>query len=84
MDQDRLAKLRERYSGSGGGEIRDPHFAKVAAGQFTGDQRKWPFADVATFLGAPYRPDALAAPGLGGLDVAIIGVPMDLGVTNRA
>lgn len=84
MDQDRLAKLRQRYAGAGGGDIHDPHFAKVAAAQFTGDKRKWPFADVATFVGAPYRPDALSAPGLGGLDVAIIGVPMDLGVTNRA
>lgn len=84
MDQDRLAKLRQRYAGAGGGDIHHPHFAKVAAAQFTGDKRKWPFADVATFVGAPYRPDVLTTPGLGGLDVAIIGVPMDLGVTNRA
>ena len=58
MDQDRLAKLRQRYAGAGGGDIHHPHFAKVAAAQFTGDKRKWPFADVATFVGAPYRPDA--------------------------
>ena len=84
MDQEKLARLRQRYADASGAEIHDPHFARVAAGQFQGDKRKWPFSDVATFLGAPYRPDALSAPALGGLDVAIIGLPMDLGVTNRA
>jgi guanidinopropionase len=52
--------------------------------RFRGQQRKWPFADVATFCGAPYRPEVTALPDLGGLDIAISGVPMDLGVTNRA
>jgi guanidinopropionase len=84
MDQDKLAKLWERYAGASGADIHDPRFAKVAAGQFQGDRRKWPFSDVATFINAPYRPDALSKPDLGGLDIAIIGLPMDLGVTNRA
>ena len=39
--------------------------------------------DPATFLGAPFRPDALAT-NFADLDVALVGVPMDLGVTNRA
>ncbi|MBN9450244.1 MAG: agmatinase, partial [Bosea sp.] len=76
MNQDRLAKLRARYAGASGADIHDPRFAEVAAGQFKGDRRKWPFSDVATFLNAPYRPDALSQPDLGGLDVAIIGLPM--------
>jgi agmatinase len=38
----------------------------------------------ATFLGLPYRPELIAVPDFGGLDVAVVGVPMDLGVTNRA
>lgn len=84
MDREKLDALRARYAGASGSEIHDPRFAKVAADQFQGERRKWPFADVATFLGAPYRPGALSEPGLGGLDVAIIGLPMDLGVTNRA
>jgi agmatinase len=84
MDPDKLAKLRARYASASGGEMYDPHFARIAAGQFNGARRKWPFADVATFCGAPYRPDAVDAPDFGGLDVAIVGVPMDLGVTNRA
>ena len=40
----------------------DPHFRAVAEQQFSGDRRKWPFADVATLLGAPYRPDAPICP----------------------
>ena len=85
MSESHLAYLRARYGASHGGDIFDPRFAEIAAGQFKGaDRRKWPFADVATFLGAPYRPDASLQPDFGGLDVALIGVPMDLGVTNRA
>lgn len=84
MDPDKLARLRARYASISGGEMYDPRFARVAAGQFNGSRRKWPFADVATFCGLPYRPDAAEQPGFGGLDIAILGVPMDLGVTNRA
>lgn len=81
----KLATLRSRYAGATGGDIDDPDFRKAAGLQFSeGDRRKWPFADPATFLGAPFRPDAAALPDFGGLDVALIGVPMDLGVTNRA
>jgi guanidinopropionase len=85
MDADKLAALRARYAEAAGGDIYDPHFRRVADLQFTaGDRRVWPFADVPTLLDAPYRPDAPGAPDFGGLDVALIGVPMDLGVTNRA
>ncbi len=84
MDQDKLAKLRARYADAAGSRIYDPDFAAVAATQFKGvDQRKWPFMDPATFLSAPFRPDAIPG-GFADLDVALIGVPMDLGVTNRA
>jgi len=91
LDAKKLDALREKYSDAKGGEIYQPDFAAVAAQVFTGaERRKWPFADPATFLGLPFRPDALsqadakrAEPG-SALDVAFIGVPMDLGVTNRA
>ncbi|KMO11253.1 agmatinase [Methylobacterium indicum] len=77
--------MRARYLDATGGDIDDPDFAKAARQQFSeSDRRKWPFADVATFLDLPYRPDAATLPDFGGLDVALIGVPMDLGVTNRA
>lgn len=85
MNRDKLGRLRARYGQAQGGDIFDPAFAKVAKVQFKdADRRKWPFADVATFLAAPYRPEAPTLPDFGRLDVAICGVPMDLGVTNRA
>ncbi|AWB19988.1 agmatinase [Methylobacterium currus] len=85
MDQAKLAALRARYLDATGGDIDDPDFAKAAAQQFSeSDRRKWPFADPATFLDLPFRPEVATLPDFGGLDVALIGVPMDLGVTNRA
>jgi agmatinase len=83
VDDAKLKVLRDRYAGASGGMIHDPEFARVAAGQFNGERRRWPFADPATFLGAEFRPDA-AAKEFEGLDVAVVGIPMDLGVTNRA
>lgn len=81
MDAQKLEALRARYAGAAGGDMDDPDFRKAAAQQFSaGDRRKWPFADPATFLDAPFRADA----DLADLDVALVGVPMDLGVTNRA
>jgi guanidinopropionase len=87
MKEDKLAALRRKYANAKGGEIFDPAFAAVAATVFVdGDQRKWPFAGVASFLGAPIvAPRAAGASDeFGDLDVALVGVPMDLGVTNRA
>ena len=85
VDRPKLDALRAKYRNAAGGDIFDPAFRRVADLQFTaGDRRVWPFADAATLLDAPYRPDAASLPGFGGLDVALIGVPMDLGVTNRA
>src|SRR5271170_8035677 len=84
VDEVKLQRLRARYLGAHGGEMYDPHFSAVAKQQFSGERRKWPFADVATLLGAPYRPDAANTADFGGLDFALVGVPMDLGVTNRA
>jgi guanidinopropionase len=83
MNDDELQRLRAKYAGTSGGDIYDAEFRKVADSQFQGDKRKWPFADPATLMGAPFRPDA-AQQGFAGLDVALVGVPMDLGVTNRA
>jgi len=85
VDSNKLDALRRKYADAKGGDIFDPEFAAVAAQVFSdAERRKWPFADPATFLGAPFRPDAATLPDFGGVDVALIGVPMDLGVTNRA
>lgn len=75
--------LFARYANAAGGTIFDPVLREVAAKQFQGDKRKWPFAEIATFLGAPPAPQAFSDK-FAGLDVAMVGVPMDLGVTNRA
>ncbi len=84
IDFRKLQSLRDRYVDASGGDIFDPHFASVAQAQFTGsDKRKWPFAGIPTLLDAPCRSDAQDLPDFGGLDVALVGVPMDLGVTNR-
>src|SRR6185437_5344189 len=84
MDEANLKRLRERYGDALGGEMFNTKFKAVAESQFaSGDRRKWPFADVATFVGARYRPEAPELADFGGLDFALIGVPMDLGVTNR-
>lgn len=84
-DADKIETLKQKYGGAHGGDIFHPPFAAVAAQVFSNaDQRKWPFAGVATFLGLPYAPEATAALDFSGLDVALVGVPMDLGVTNRA
>ena len=79
-----LERLRQKYGAAIGGDMFDPEFKAVAAKIFSGERRKWPFADVATFMGLPYLQGGTAAPGFAELDVAVIGVPMDLGVTNRA
>ncbi|AWJ86018.1 agmatinase (plasmid) [Azospirillum sp. TSH58] len=84
IDPQKLDRLRTKYSGSGGDDFHDPEFQRVAALQFSGGKRVQPFAGVSTLLDAPYRPDAAEAADFGGLDIALIGVPMDLGVTNRA
>ncbi len=84
-DLDKLAGLRARYSNDAPHQIADPLFQKAASLAFRErGLRKLPYADVPTLLGAPYRPTAPDEPGFGGLQVALIGVPLDLGVTNRA
>ena len=83
-DLAKLNALREKYANASGGDIFDENFARVAKAQFTsGDRRKWPFAGIPTLVGAPCRPDLQDTADFGGLDIALLGVPMDLGVTNR-
>ena len=84
MDKAKLDALRAKYADAKGGDIYNPDFSAVASTVFTAsDRRQWPFAGVATLLGARHSPDA-ATLGFPDLDVALVGVPMDLGVTNRA
>src|ERR1051325_8804060 len=81
MDSKKLEDLRARYAAATAGQSHDPEFRKIIEQVFAGtDRRPKPYEGVSTLLGAPLRVDA----NLGGLDVALVGVPMDLGVTNRA
>lgn len=85
MDRKKLAKLRAQYASQAPGTVRNPDFKKVADMIFAGtDRRPKPYEGVSTFLGAPLRLDAPTAPDFGGLEAALVGVPMDLGVTNRS
>ncbi len=84
MDPERLARLRAKYADASGAEVQDPEFRKVVELLFKGERRAKPYADVSTFLDLPLRADAPDLPDFGGLDIAVVGVPMDLGVTNRA
>ena len=84
MDRKKLEKLRARYAADAPGQSHDPEFRKIMDKVFAGtDRRPKPYEGVSTFLGAPLRLDAPQLADLGGLDVALVGVPMDLGVTNR-
>lgn len=83
FDADKLAALRAKYGESRNGEIFDPAFQKVGDKIFSNGTRQAPFAGVPTFLSAPYRQVDAQNPDFGDLQVAITGVPMDLGVTNR-
>ena len=83
MDRDRLDALRAKYGSTRGGDIFDPLFRSVADGVFQGERRALPYASPATLLGAPHRPEIAADPASHPLDTALIGVPMDLGVTHR-
>jgi len=85
MDSKKLEKLRVRYAGGAPGESHSPEFKAIMEKVFAGtDRRPKPYEGVSTFLGASLRMDAAQEADFNGLDVALVGVPMDLGVTNRA
>ena len=80
MDAEKLAALRARFDTAGGAETEDPLFRRIIESQFQGDRRAWPFAGLATFCGARFQADPFLDPP----EIGLVGVPMDLGVTNRA
>jgi len=83
MDRENLERLRAKYSGAQDGGTFDPRFRRVVDRLFSEGTRKTPYSGIPTFLSAPYLPDAIESPDIGGLQAALIGVPMDLGVSNR-
>ena len=84
FDKARLEALRGKYGEGHGGELFDPKFRRVADRIFSASgTRVAPYAGLPTFLAAPYHAVDPARPDFADLQVAMVGVPMDLGVTNR-
>jgi guanidinopropionase len=85
MDSKKLDTLRARYAGSAASQSHNAEFRKITEQVFAGtDRRPKPYEGVSTLLDAPLRAGAVQDSNLTGLDAALVGVPMDLGVTNRA
>ena len=83
-NEDKLEALRKKYSQGHGGDIFDPAYRRVADRIFDASgTRTAPYAGIPTLLDAPLREIDPKEPDFGDLQVALIGVPMDLGVTNR-
>ena len=81
---EKLAKLREKYLDTNAGDIFDPTFRQVADTVFDkSGRRKFPYSGVSTLLDAPHELAPLEGNDFGDLEIALVGVPMDLGVTNR-
>lgn len=79
MDKSKLEALRTRYANGGAFDAADPVLQQAAQDVRSPDGRRTlPYSGVPTFMGLPPAGD------LAGLDIAVIGVPMDLGVSNRA
>ncbi|MBX5157366.1 MULTISPECIES: agmatinase [unclassified Rhizobium] len=84
FNEEKLIALRKKYGESHGGEFFDANFRNVADKIFSkSGTRLAPYAGIPTFLSAPHMPAYAENPEFGNLQVAILGVPMDLGVTNR-
>ena len=79
-----LEELRAMFADADGGVTFDPKFKRVAGRVFSpSGRRSAPYAGIATLLDAPARTIDWDDPDFAGLDVAMLGIPMDLGVTNR-
>lgn len=82
--EDNLQRLRKLYGGAAGVDMREPEFRKVAERIFDPNgTRAAPYAGMPTLLAAPARQVNWKDPNLRDLEVALLGIPMDLGVTNR-
>ncbi|MBL4767986.1 MAG: agmatinase [Rhodobacteraceae bacterium] len=78
MDPKKLAALRKKFTSATSLDFTNPKFKRVADVQINKDgTRALPYGGIPTILEAPHQTT------LDGLEVALIGVPMDLAVTNR-
>lgn len=78
----KLEKLRAQFADDDGSTMFDPHFREIAGYIFgRGGYRPAPYAGLPTFLDAPTV--RVQSPEFAALQVAIMGVPMDLAISNR-
>jgi hypothetical protein len=76
-DRDKLERLRARFADRGAFDAQDPTLAQAAqAVQKAGGKRSLPYSGIPTFLGLPHTEN------LADLDIAVVGIPMDLGVST--
>lgn len=81
---EKLDELRTLFSDKDGGTMHDPEFARIAGHIFRdGGRRQFPYAGHPTLLDAPAMVLGSSDDDLAKLQVALYGMPMDLGVTNR-
>jgi guanidinopropionase len=79
VDLEKLKRLRDTFEDADGADYFTDKFRRV--GEKMAERQHAatkPYSGISTFLDLPHRED------FEGLDVALIGVPMDLGVTNRS
>jgi len=78
MGASELERLRAKYATTSADETHDPEKRRLLKALFDDvGKRRLPYGGIPTFLDFP------AKEGFADLDIALIGVPMDLGVTNR-
>lgn len=81
MDQKKLERLRAAYGTGKADESPNERFNQVAQAAFSlPGERYQPYAGIPTLLDMPFLDGDSA---LDDLDIALIGVPTDIGVTNR-
>lgn len=84
MDEAKLEWLRERFGGENETAVHDERLKAVVARVIdSSGKRVAPFAGIPTFLDLPHRQVDWLKPDLSGLDVAVLGIPMDLAISNR-
>lgn len=79
-----LKALKQRFEGENENVIHDEHFRAVAQAVISASgTRMAAYAGMPTLLDAPARAIDWQRPNLEELDVALLGVPMDLAISNR-
>lgn len=80
---EKLAALKAKFDGDNAGRIYDPRFTEIANKVSSKGRRPSPFSGIPTLLDAPYISTQDGFGDLTSLQIALFGMPMDLGVTNR-